>query len=136
VIAISGSGNSENVIKAVEYANLNSAFTLSLTGFDGGKLKLISKNNFWVIVDDMQLAEDIHSIFGHIVMQRLCIQINEGNKMADIFELLVSSGISHWFLLKQTNINLTIQHLIKCYNKKLHLLLELTLNEIIIFKIR
>ena len=72
VIAISGSGNSENVIKAVEYANLNSALTLSLTGFDGGKLKLISKNNFWVKVDDMQLAEDMHSIFGHIVMQRLC----------------------------------------------------------------
>ena len=43
VIAISGSGNSENVIRAVDYANKNNAFTLGLCGFNGGKLKNIAQ---------------------------------------------------------------------------------------------
>lgn len=72
VIAISGSGNSENVIRAVQYANDNGAVTLGLCGFRGGKLKDIAQHHVWVDVDDMQLAEDAHSIFGHIVMQSLC----------------------------------------------------------------
>lgn len=72
VIAISGSGNSENVIRAVKYANENGAVTLGLCGFRGGKLKDIAQHNVWVNVDDMQLSEDVHSIFGHIVMQSLC----------------------------------------------------------------
>lgn len=72
VIAISGSGNSENVIRAVNYANENGAVTLGLCGFDGGKLKRLAQHVVWVDVDDMQLSEDVHFIFGHLVMQRLC----------------------------------------------------------------
>lgn len=72
VIAISGSGNSENVIRAVDYANGNGAVTLGLCGFNGGKLKEIAQHKIWVNVNDMQLCEDVHAIFGHIVMQRLC----------------------------------------------------------------
>lgn len=72
IIAISGSGNSKNVIKAVGYANDNDVETLALTGFDGGTLKKISKNNIWIPINDMQIVEDFHSIFGHIVMQSLC----------------------------------------------------------------
>jgi D-sedoheptulose 7-phosphate isomerase len=72
VLAISGSGNSENVIRAVEYANANGAVTLGLCGFNGGKLKNLAQNSVWVNVNDMQITEDVHSIFGHIVMQRLC----------------------------------------------------------------
>ena len=72
VIAISGSGNSENVIRAVQYANNNGAVTLGLCGFRGGKLKDVAQHFVWVEVDDMQLAEDVHSIFGHITMQSLC----------------------------------------------------------------
>lgn len=72
VIAISGSGNSENVIRAVRYANDNKAITLGLCGYDGGKLKDLARHVLWVNVDDMQLAEDMHAIFGHMVMQRLC----------------------------------------------------------------
>jgi len=72
VIAISGSGNSENVIRAVQYANENGGKTLGLCGFDGGKLKKVAQHQLWVNVNDMQLVEDAHSIFGHIVMQRLC----------------------------------------------------------------
>jgi D-sedoheptulose 7-phosphate isomerase len=72
VIAISGSGNSENVIRAVRYANDNNAITLGLCGYKGGKLKEIAQHVVWANVDDMQLSEDVHAIFGHIVMQRLC----------------------------------------------------------------
>ena len=72
VIAISGSGNSENVIRAVSYANDNNGVTLGLCGYRGGKLKALAQHVLWADVDDMQLSEDVHAIFGHIVMQRLC----------------------------------------------------------------
>jgi D-sedoheptulose 7-phosphate isomerase len=72
VIAISGSGNSENVIRAVRYANDNGGVTLGLCGYRGGKLKELAHHVVWADVDDMQLSEDMHAIFGHIVMQRLC----------------------------------------------------------------
>jgi len=72
VIAISGSGNSENVLRAVRYANDNNGVTLGLCGYRGGKLKDMARHVVWVDVDDMQLSEDMHAIFGHIVMQRLC----------------------------------------------------------------
>jgi D-sedoheptulose 7-phosphate isomerase len=72
VIAISGSGNSENVLRAVRYANDRGAITLGLCGYNGGTLKQIVQHVVWANVNDMQLAEDIHSMFGHVVMQRLC----------------------------------------------------------------
>jgi len=72
VIAISGSGNSENVVRAVQYANENGAVTLGLCGYRGGRLKAVAQHVVWADVDDMQLSEDVHAVFGHIVMQRLC----------------------------------------------------------------
>jgi D-sedoheptulose 7-phosphate isomerase len=71
-IAISGSGNSENVLRAVQYANDIGAITIGLCGFKGGKLKDMCSHVVWADVDDMQLSEDLHAIFGHIVMQSLC----------------------------------------------------------------
>lgn len=72
VIAISGSGNSENVIRAVDYANDHGGITLGLCGYRGGRLKERARHVLWVDIDDMQVVEDIHAMFGHIVMQRLC----------------------------------------------------------------
>jgi D-sedoheptulose 7-phosphate isomerase len=72
VIAISGSGNSENVIRAVDYANKRDAKTLGLCGYDGGKLKNLAQYSLWAPIRDMQISEDIHFLFGHIVMQKLC----------------------------------------------------------------
>jgi D-sedoheptulose 7-phosphate isomerase len=72
VIALSGSGNSENVIRAVQYANENGGVTLGLCGYSGGRLKECAQHVIWADVDDMQLAEDVHFLFGHMVMQRLC----------------------------------------------------------------
>lgn len=72
VVAISGSGNSENVLRAVEYANEQGAISVGLCGFNGGRLKCAAHHVVHVESDDMQLCEDIHMIVGHIVMQRLC----------------------------------------------------------------
>jgi D-sedoheptulose 7-phosphate isomerase len=72
VIAISGSGNSENVIRAVQYANDHGGVTLGLCGYSGGKLKSMANHVVWANVQDMQLSEDLHAIVGHIVMQTLC----------------------------------------------------------------
>jgi D-sedoheptulose 7-phosphate isomerase len=77
VIAISGSGNSENVLRAVRYANDHGAVTLGLCGYGGGTLRQIAQHVVWVNVNDMQLSEDIHSMFGHVVMQRLCLEVHK-----------------------------------------------------------
>jgi D-sedoheptulose 7-phosphate isomerase len=72
LIAISGSGNSENIVRAVDVANEMGCETIGLCGFSGGKLRRLARHVVWVDIDDMQISEDLHAIFGHIVMQRLC----------------------------------------------------------------
>ncbi|MBW8846943.1 MAG: SIS domain-containing protein [Burkholderiales bacterium] len=72
LVAISGSGNSPNVLKAVEFANANGMDTLAVVGYDGGKLKQMAKQSIWVPSFDMQLCEDVHLMFGHMVMKTLC----------------------------------------------------------------
>jgi len=71
LIAISGSGNSPNILKAVNYANSAGATTLAVVGYDGGKLKEIAQFAVWVQSYDMQLCEDLHLMFGHMVMKSL-----------------------------------------------------------------
>lgn len=72
VIGISGSGNSENVIKAIEYANKNGGITVGLTGYNGGRLKEISQYSVHIPVDDMQITEDLHMVLDHCMMKILC----------------------------------------------------------------
>ncbi len=72
VVAVSGSGNSPNVIKAVEHANRAGATTLGVVGYDGGQLRKIAQHSVWVPSFDMQLCEDVHLMFGHMVMKTLC----------------------------------------------------------------
>lgn len=71
VIGISGSGNSPNVIKAMEYANENGGITIGLSGYDGGKLKKISKYGIHVPIKDMQITEDLHMVLDHLMMKVL-----------------------------------------------------------------
>ncbi|OFW03193.1 MAG: phosphoheptose isomerase [Acidobacteria bacterium RIFCSPLOWO2_02_FULL_68_18] len=72
VIAVSGSGNSPNVVRAVEYANAHGAETLAVVGYDGGRLKQTAKHAVWIPSFDMQLCEEFHLMFGHMVMKALC----------------------------------------------------------------
>ena len=67
VIAISGSGNSPNVIKAVELANAKGALTYGLTGFQGGKLAQVAAKSIVVPSNNMQQIEDVHVILAHLV---------------------------------------------------------------------
>ena len=71
VIGISGSGNSVNVVRAIQYANNNGGITVGLTGYSGGKVKQLSKYNVHVPVDDMQITEDLHMVFDHCMMKIL-----------------------------------------------------------------
>lgn len=67
VIAISGSGNSPNVLAAIDYANSVGAATVGLSGFDGGELRRRAKHNVTIPVHDMQITEDIHMVLDHLV---------------------------------------------------------------------
>src|SRR6516165_2537525 len=71
VIALSGSGNSKNVLQAVEFANYHGAQTLGLVGYDGGQLKKLACHSIWIRINDMQVTEDLHLSFGHMTMQKI-----------------------------------------------------------------
>ena len=67
IIGISVSGNSMNVIKAVEYANRNGGLTIGLSGGDGGKLAKCARENIRVPSFYMQRVEDIHLLIEHLL---------------------------------------------------------------------
>lgn len=71
LILISGSGNSPNIVKACEWANENNIYTVSFTGFNGGKLKKISQLNIHIDLNEMCTVESIHSIIFHYVILEL-----------------------------------------------------------------
>lgn len=69
ILAISGSGNSKNVLRAVEYAKKRGCKIIGMTGYSGGKLDQLSDYHLHAPVDDMQITEDIHMSFDHMMMQ-------------------------------------------------------------------
>lgn len=75
-IGISGSGNSVNVLKAIDYAKENGGTTAGLCGFSGGKLYQMVDIPLLVRVDDMQKVEDVHMIIVHMTMQRILQKLN------------------------------------------------------------
>lgn len=68
LFAISGSGNSANVLKAVEYAKSIGAKTIGLVGYGGGRLKGLVDYCIHVKIDNMQIVEDVHMIMDHVMM--------------------------------------------------------------------
>jgi len=60
VIGISGSGNSKNVLKAVDYAKSKGATVIGMTGFKGGKLREAADISIHSDAMDMEVAEDVH----------------------------------------------------------------------------
>jgi D-sedoheptulose 7-phosphate isomerase len=71
LIALSGSGNSPNIVKAVARAKALGIKTYSLLGFTGGKCKDLTDVAIHFPVDDMQIAEDMQLVVGHMLMQWL-----------------------------------------------------------------
>lgn len=72
LIAISGSGNSENVIRAVQYAKECGARIIGMTGYSGGRLKELSDVSLHVPINNMQIVEDLHMMFDHVMMYVMC----------------------------------------------------------------
>lgn len=68
LIAISGSGNSKNVVKAVVYAKKTGAKVIGLTGYSGGEVKHLADYSLHVPIDNMQITEDMHMTFDHLMM--------------------------------------------------------------------
>ncbi len=71
LLAISGSGNSPNILKAVDWANQNGLTTVGITGFSGGKLRSLAHHNLHAPVDDMGIAESLHQVVFHWIIDDL-----------------------------------------------------------------
>jgi len=71
LIAISGSGNSRNVLKAVEYATNHGMTTIGVSGFDGGVLRNMAGVNIHVPSHDMGLVEAVHGVIFHLAISQL-----------------------------------------------------------------
>lgn len=77
VIGISGSGNSENVVRALNYAAQNGGRTMGWSGFGGGRLAGIVELAFVVASDDMQQVEDAHMVVTHMIMQSVFTALHQ-----------------------------------------------------------
>ena len=84
LVAISASGNSPNILKAVEYTKENSGITIGLTGFDGGELKKIVDHVIHVptVKGDYGPVEDVHMILDHVVGNYLMQMCREESQSA------------------------------------------------------
>jgi D-sedoheptulose 7-phosphate isomerase len=72
LIVLSGSGNSPNVVRALEVGAEKGMTTFAILGYSGGRCRTLARHPIHFAVDDMQVAEDLQLIVGHICMQWLC----------------------------------------------------------------
>jgi D-sedoheptulose 7-phosphate isomerase len=70
-IALSGSGNSPNILKALEYCRDNQIQSFAILGFSGGKAKSLANHAIHAPINDMQISEDLQLVVGHLMMQWL-----------------------------------------------------------------
>ena len=84
VIAISGSGNSPNVLRAVDWANRHGLRTFALTGFTGGQLRGLAHSGLHVPLDDMGMVESIHLALFHWVLNDVFARINRAGRHAAV----------------------------------------------------
>ena len=71
LIAVSSSGNSPNIVKAVEFAQANGGKVIGMSGFDGGKLKQLADISLHVPINVYEVVEDVHSIFCHAIIHAM-----------------------------------------------------------------
>jgi D-sedoheptulose 7-phosphate isomerase len=77
LVAISGSGNSPNILRAVEWANGHGLRTFGCTGYSGGKLRPLVQSGLHVPIDDMGTVESIHLAAFHWVVGDLARRVNQ-----------------------------------------------------------
>lgn len=71
LVALSGSGNSPNILKVLEQAKKSGVKSYAILGYGGGKAKQLADVAIHYAVDDMQIAEDMQLVVGHMIMQWL-----------------------------------------------------------------
>lgn len=87
VIGISGSGNSKNVVNAMEYANEQGATTVAMSGFKGGKISQIATIDVHAPVMDMEVTEDVHMVIFNIVKKQMMARLMGDNpSMGDTYD--------------------------------------------------
>jgi D-sedoheptulose 7-phosphate isomerase len=82
VLAISGSGNSPNILAAVDWANRHGLITYGLTGYGGGKLKAMQQHGIHVDLNDMGMVESLHLCVFHWVLNDVFARINGEGRYA------------------------------------------------------
>ncbi len=83
VVAISGSGNSANVLNAVDWANRRGLTTFGLTGYSGGRLRDMAQHGLHVDIADMGMVEGIHLCVFHWVLNDVFARINGVGRYAE-----------------------------------------------------
>jgi D-sedoheptulose 7-phosphate isomerase len=81
LVVFSGSGNSKNIIRALEQARKMGMTSYAVLGFDGGKAKALCDVLIHFETDDMQIAEDAQLILGHMIVQHLHSRRDELGKI-------------------------------------------------------
>lgn len=79
LLVLSGSGNSKNIINAIEFANSIDALSIGVLGFDGGKAKSLVKELIHFAVNDMQVVEDLQISLVHMLMKQLKALTSKAN---------------------------------------------------------
>jgi len=94
VIGISTSGNSPNVLRAIELGNQVGARTVGLTGFDGGQLGDLVDYHIHVSSDCIEQVEDIHLILEHLIctVLRQRMNVKDVKAVAGLGQLVSPSG--------------------------------------------
>ena len=82
-IGISASGNSENVLKAIEWSNRQGLKTFGLSGYDGGKLKGLQQDGLHVELDDVGMVEGIHLTLFHWALNDVFARINRVGRYSE-----------------------------------------------------
>jgi D-sedoheptulose 7-phosphate isomerase len=83
LLVLSGSGDSPNVTRALEAANLLGMMTCAIVGFSGGRARNLAQVPVHFAVDDMQIAEDLQLIVGHVCMQWVRTQLTQSVERND-----------------------------------------------------
>jgi D-sedoheptulose 7-phosphate isomerase len=82
LVAISGSGNSPNILNAVDWANRKGLVTWGITGYSGGKLQKLAQKNLHVPLDDMGIVECVHLTVFHWILNDIHGRINKVGRYA------------------------------------------------------
>lgn len=86
VIGLSGSGNSKNVVAAMEYAQQKSVQTIAFCGYRGGRIKEIADIHIHSKAMDMEIAEDIQMIVFNIIKKEMIARLHSSDSMGGQYD--------------------------------------------------